>query len=205
MMVSCDMNCCQNGHGWYPEACYFVSLSWERRGGDTQRKTLWVESKHKLAVWPGLPELSCVRFRRLCPPVCVSFPRPGSPLSWEPSGRWYQFHKWSVTLVMVKDAKGTALHPTVSCHWEGLATAELGTILCKTWPESLRLASLGEWAEVGQTLQVNSLASLGVISFDLHSPPSPSHFPIAPSFSSHSHTWDPFLDMLIMYCSIPGN
>ncbi|CAI9166311.1 unnamed protein product [Rangifer tarandus platyrhynchus] len=50
-----------------------------------------------------------------------------------------------------------------------------------------QLASRGERAEVVQTLQLNSLGSLGDISFDLHSPPSPSHRPAA-TFSSHSHT-----------------
>ena len=156
---------------------------------------------------PSCPELSYVRFRRRCPPVCVSFPRPGSPLCWEPSGsdardisfvcdQWPQWW-WRMP-------RGQLCAP-LSCHWEGLATVELGTVLCETWPESLRLASRGEWAEVVQTLQFNSFGSLGDISFDLHSPPSPSHCPAATSFSSHSHTWGPFLDTLIMYRSIPRN
>ena len=208
MMVSCDMNCCQNGHRWYPEACYFVSLSWERRGDDTQRKTLWFESKHKLAAWPQLSWTVLCAFQEAVSPCLCILPSPWLPpmlRTFRKWCTWYQFRVWSVALVTVKDAKGTALRPTVSCHWEGLATVELGTVLCETWPESLRLASQGGWAEVVQTLQLNSFGSLGDISFDLHSPPSPSHRPAATSFSSHSHTWGPFLDTLIMYRSIPRN
>ena len=118
-----------------------------------------------------------------------------------------QFHILSVTFVMVKDAKSTALHPTVSCH-QGLATAEPGTVLCKTWPgrdSQVRLVvGGGGMAEAVQSPQVNSLGSPGVVSFDSPPPLPPLLTSLLPPSSLLTPTpLSPFLGMLIMYHSIP--
>lgn len=77
----------------------------------------------------------CVFREAVSPSLCIR-PSPWIPalqrISMKPCTH-RQFHILSVTFVKVKDAKWTALHPTVSCH-QGLATAEPGTVLCKTWP-----------------------------------------------------------------------
>lgn len=125
MMVSCDMNCCQNGHRWYPEACYFVSLSWERRGDDTQRKTLWFESKHTLAASPGMSWTVLCAFQEAVSP-CLCIP----PLPWLPTMlrtfrkrcTWYQFHLWSVALVWWRMPRGQLCAP-------------LSLVTEKAWPQ----------------------------------------------------------------------
>ena len=66
---------CQNGHRWHPEACYFVSLPENEEVMDIQKKTFWVESKHKLAA--SLEQLAVLSL-----PVCVSGGR--VPLSVHP-------------------------------------------------------------------------------------------------------------------------
>lgn len=153
---------------------------------DIQQKTLWVESKHKLAAspWPLwlLWASMCVLPEGSAPlHVPDTAPSPGFPPSliifMKPQIE-DQLNILSVTSVMVKDARWTALHPTVSRHWEGLGMADLGRVSCKIWPVSLSFTLQGEWQRMPIPCRLTAWAPQGLSV--------PTHLP-APTSSSSSH------------------
>lgn len=101
---------------------------------------------------------------------------------------------------MVRGAKWTALYPTVSCHWEDLATAGPGAVLRKCWPARRRITLQGEGRGPQPASEQPGL--LGLVS-STRLPSSPPCLTAATS-SSHSRPLLPFLNMLLTYHSILG-